>query len=331
MPSSTSSSEREPVAPVRSLVCGGLLLVAAAAGVQLADPIPPILTGNDQSQEQYESFRAHVEQEGPYDVIVFGNSMARQAIISASLMTNLGPDLRVFNYASGGTSSQMLPYQIEMAHGIDRPPHSIIVLSLRHTGVVRREVEQRLQIVKSSPYGAALSDPLPWRGELRRWLLDNVSLYAQRYDMKSVLIGEIPESRKRGKFTRKYGYRSARQRDPEELDWEGRCDQYTYWEPAGEIKMGELAGTIGMLQERGSSVTLTPAAVHPPGRALLARGAGDDPEDAGRDHGARSPHRRQGADPARLAAVRAGGVHRHDPPQHEGRPALLGVALVRAA
>ena len=32
----------------------------------------PVLTGSDRSMEQYEAFRAHLESEGPSDLVVFG-------------------------------------------------------------------------------------------------------------------------------------------------------------------------------------------------------------------------------------------------------------------
>lgn len=244
----------------------GALLAATAVALQVANIEPPILTGNDQSMEQYESFRAHVTRDGPFDMIVFGNSMGRQAINPAVLRSELerrSQNRLIYNYASGGTSAAMLPYQIELAHGIDRPPHSIIVLSLRHTGHVRRDLDDRLEIVRTSPYGSALADPLRWRGRARRWLLDKVAVYGLRYSAKELLLGTTPESRKRGSYTGRYGYRVARQRRPEDLDWEARCAQSPNWQPAGETKMAELSRTIRLLQERGSTVTLVQAAIHP--------------------------------------------------------------------
>jgi hypothetical protein len=160
----------------RSLLWAATSLVLLGVAVQHADFTAPILTGSNQSMDQYESFRAHLERDGAHDLVVFGNSVARQGVdirlLREELEQRLGAPFLAFNFGAGGTPPAMLSYMIDLVYGIDRPRYAVIVVTPGLAGAGVRE--QAGRELRESPYGEALHDPVRWRGALRRWSLDHL-------------------------------------------------------------------------------------------------------------------------------------------------------------
>ena len=168
-----------------ALVFAFLLLGLAAAAVQVAKPQLPVLTGSDKSMDQYESWRLHVERDGHHDLIVFGNSVARQSVdvglLEARAGKRLGRHLIGYNFGAGGTNKRSLPILVDLAYGVDQPPILIVVVTPRMVGQPGPRARQRDRLMHASPYGRALTDSVDWRGSLSRWLLDSVSAFGARY------------------------------------------------------------------------------------------------------------------------------------------------------
>ena len=86
------------------------LLALVVAAIQLGDRlglvVAPILTGSDTSMQQYESFRAHAERDGHHNLVVLGNSIARQSVnirrLRRELEPRLGRTIAGYHFAAGG-------------------------------------------------------------------------------------------------------------------------------------------------------------------------------------------------------------------------------------
>lgn len=267
MRSSTSSSDgrESPRLSARALAAAAAVLAGAAAYGELAPTAPAVLTGSSQSMWQYESFRAHVERDGPHDFIILGNSFARQGVVTRQLDTELqarlGRPVRGYNFASGGVSAPMLPLQTRLAYGIDRPPLCLFVVNPPMLAVWTSLDGIRNRSFEASPYGLAVGDSLRWRGAIRRALLDRVGLFRWRYTLKDRLVGEPPSPRRIGKYHEAAGF-AVIAADPEDLRWGTVQRRYRNWSIAAERNV-MLAEAARVARNRGARVVLVEAARHP--------------------------------------------------------------------
>jgi hypothetical protein len=256
----------EATRPTYSLLLVSALLASVVVFTQVGSFVPPILTGSDKSMEQYESLRIHVERDGPLDAIVIGNSSARQGVITrrliAELEEELGQPVRAYNFSAGGTGARMLPYLVELAYGIDRPPNCIFVLTPRiFIASWTETAEERLALVERSPYYEALADPLPWRSAVRRMLLDRVSLFGLRFRVKRWLLGQATPPREPGRYDENLGYQ-LRKRTPKELQWEKVRRRLHDWR-IHENRNRAIAEAVRLAQSYGARVWLVEGALHP--------------------------------------------------------------------
>jgi hypothetical protein len=246
-------------------VAAAAVLAGAAAYGELAPSAPAVLTGSSQSMWQYESFRAHVDRDGPHDFIVLGNSFARQGVrtrlLDAELQAGLGRPVRGYNFASGGVSAPMLPLQTRLAYGIDQPPLCLFVINPPMLAVWTSLDGVRNRSFEASPYGLAVGDSLRWRGAIRRALLDGVGLFRWRYTLKDRLVGEPPAPRRIGRYHEAAGF-AVIAADPDDLEWATVQRRYRNWSIEAE-RNGMLAEAVRVARDRGARVILVEAARHP--------------------------------------------------------------------
>jgi hypothetical protein len=258
--------------PGRSLLATGALLLAAGLAVQWGGVEAPILTGSDHSMTQYEMLRASVAVEGTNDLVVFGNSVARQGVQPALLRRWLrhsdGRPLRAFNFAAGGSAASDLPFLADLLFGVDRPAYCVLVLTPGMLAGWREAVDGRSQALAESPYGRAIGDPLRWRGAIGRWLLDHVALFGVRYALKSALLAEPAPDRQVGGYDRRYGFVSSRRDAAPSLDWERRARALRRWEPSEE-RQRSLRDAVRAVRAHGAEVWLVEGPLHPHARQFL--------------------------------------------------------------
>jgi hypothetical protein len=259
--------------PGRALLMTAALLALMAAAAQLGDFTPTILTGSDRSMDQYESFRIHVQRDGPHDLIVFGNSVARQAVdtprLRRLLAEEFGRPVLAYNFGAGGTMPPMLPYIVKLAYGVDQPRFCVVVLTPRMAAAWSSGVEERSRTLRESPYGVALHDPIRWRGALRRWLLDHVAIFALRYSAKDVILGNQLDRREPAGYSDNFGYRISTHWDRRDARRLLRLSQRMKVWPVSDEKRQVLVDTVRLLQSYGAQVWLAQAPTHPQRIALM--------------------------------------------------------------
>ncbi len=256
----------------KSLITTATLLVVATIVVQYGSFKLPILTGSDKLMEQYEAFRAHVARDGTFDMIVFGSSVARRGIdpdqLSARLHERFDESLRIYNFGVGGTMTPILSYVVDVAYGVDQPPIALLVVGLRMAAAWTDRVADVARIHHTSPYGAALTDPVEVRGRLKRWLLDHVAISGLRYSLKSALLGETEEKRRAGFYDGRNGFRQIGKVPESQQRWDLVNERMSEWAPT-EAKRQILLHSVRHLQKRAAEVWLVQAPVHPRRLALL--------------------------------------------------------------
>ena len=155
---------------LKSLIGAAALLSMGVLVAQFGSFTPPILTGSNKLMEQYEAFCGHIEHEGPFDVIVLGNSVARRGIdpiqLSEHLEERLGHSLRIYNFGVGGMTTPALGYVTDLAYGVDQPSTALVVLGLRMAAAWTPRVKDLVEIQLTSPYGQAVTDPGPSVGKI---------------------------------------------------------------------------------------------------------------------------------------------------------------------
>ncbi len=260
----------------KSLIIAAALLVLGMMSAKWILIRPTILTGSNKLMTQYESFRAHVENEGSFDVIVFGNSVARQGIeplqLGARLSERFGKPIRVYNFGTGGMTELTLPYTSDMAYGVDQPSVALLVVGLRIPTARSQGAHERAETQHASPYGQAFADPVEWRGWLKRWLLDHVTAFRVRYSLKSTILGEHITWHKAGVNDGRRGFEYATIVPVDEQRWNLVQKQTGSWSEV-EAKKQVLLDAVLHLKRHAPVVWLIQAPVHP---RRLSRF--DDPE-----------------------------------------------------
>lgn len=250
----------------KSLITTATLLVVAMIVAQYGSFKLPILTGSNKLMEQYEAFRAHIARDGPFDMIVFGNSVARRGIdpdqLSARLHDRFDESLRIYNFGVGGTTTPILGYVVDVAYGVDQPPTALLVVGLRMAAAWTKRVGDVAKIQVASPYGAALTDPVELRGRVKRWLLDHVAITGLRYSLKSALLGETEEKRRAGFYDGRNGFRQIGKVPESQQRWDLVNERMSEWAPT-EAKRQILLRSVRHLQKRAAEVWLVQAPVHP--------------------------------------------------------------------
>jgi hypothetical protein len=245
-----------------TLLWAAALLSALFLGVQVAALQRPVLTGSDQSMAKYDSFRAHVREDGHHDLIIFGNSTAHRGVdvpqLKPRLQDKRGAPVVAYNFGAGGTSAETLPFMIELAYGIDRPPTAVIIVT---PIAIRRRDEGRLASSITSPYGAALYDSVAWRGSLRRWLLDRVELFGVRYALRSRLVGEAPIDWNDRGYDDGYGFHAAL--GQEQPDPSRRRPNRPFQRPMEDDQVQLMVSAVQRLQSYGTEVWLAEVPMNP--------------------------------------------------------------------
>ena len=250
----------------KSLIGSAALLSVGVWVAQFGSFTPPILTGSNKLMEQYEAFRGHVEHEGPFDIIVFGNSVARRGVdpiqLSEHLEERWGDSLRIYNFGVGGTTTPAFGYVVDMAYGVDQPVTALAVLGLRMAAAWAPRVNDLVEIRLTSPYGRAVTDPVRWRGKLQRWLLDHVQVFGLRFSLKAALLNEGEKVRRVGSYDGKRGYRPTATVGGADQRWDIVRERKKEWAPdAGRRQV--LFDAIDHLTNRAKEVWLIQAPVHP--------------------------------------------------------------------
>jgi hypothetical protein len=245
-----------------ALLCGMASLTALFGSVQIAAPQPSILTGSDTSMTQYQSFRANVAQDGPHDLILFGSSTAQQGIdtlvLKSRLQDKLGEPIVAFNFGAGGTSAATLPFHIELAYGVDRPPTAVIMLTPQ---AAKTNDGHRLALAIDSPYGAALYDPVSWRGALRRWLLDHIQLFGVRHRIRAAMVGDTPVKWQNNGYDDSFGYHPPSRHETVDPSKARPYRQFTVPMADGQVDL--LVTSVRRLQSYGAEVWLTESPMNP--------------------------------------------------------------------
>lgn len=271
-----------PVRPGCALLAVAGMCTIAIAIAQLGDFTQPILTGSRRLMFQYEALRAHVERDGPNDVVVIGSSVARQSVASDWLRRHLeyadGRPIRAFNFASAGmVATASLPIALELMFGVDQPVHALLVVTIRMAGAWTKARYANVAMLNTSPYGRAVFDPVRWRGAADRWLLDRVALAGLRYRMKRAWLG-LPDpapNRRVGGYDELRGHISSQQEADSEMQWDRLADALAPYE-LGALKRQTLLDAIRRLQSGGTRVWLVEAPHHPRARHLLPDPANDE-------------------------------------------------------
>ena len=252
------------------------LLASVVATVQVGDRLDlfaqPVLTGSDKSMEQYESFRAHVERDGHHDLVVLGNSIARQSLdiqqLQRELEPALGRRLVGYNFGAGGTPPNALDVVAGLVYGIDDPEICVIVMTARMLAAWDDQMTDRGGLMHTSPYGQAILDPIAWRGAIQRWLLDNVALARMRYGVREVVSGDPPARRTRGGYDSALGYLATRKGTATEESWERVRERLANAPFDLKGRPEFLLEQIRGIQAKGAEVWLVEGALHP--RRLVA-------------------------------------------------------------
>jgi hypothetical protein len=241
-------------------------LVVIVLVAQVSGRTPPVLTGSDKSMEQYEAFRANVERDGPHDLIVLGNSIARQSIDPRQLQRALsdarGNAVKAYNFAAGGTPPMALDLLAELAYGVDDPEICIVVLTPRMAAAWTSDTPDRAQLMLASPYGLAIRDPVHWRGEARRWLLDHVAISGLRYGLRDSLLGTPPVPRRRGTYDEQLGFLTSEAHAAGPAVWRRIREQSRDW-LVTEEKRRTLLEVVKRIRSLGPEVWLVQGATHP--------------------------------------------------------------------
>jgi hypothetical protein len=213
---------------------------------------------------QYESFRLHVERDGPHDLIFIGNSFTRQGVdireFEQRLEDRTGRRLRSFNFGAGGTALRSLPSLTQLAYRVDQPGVCVLVI----TPSMFSFDDRVPPTIVESPYGAALLDPVRRRGALTLWLLDNVELFAQRFVLKNSLLAEPAGQLIAAEFQTDRGFQRAIQRKREDRGGEAlaqkRREKFRVIVPNA---LPLLLSTIALAQSAGAEVWLVEGAMNP--------------------------------------------------------------------
>ena len=250
-----------------SIVLSAAIVALVVAIAQLADLRAPILTGSDKSMQQYESFRLHVERDGHHELVVFGNSIARQSVNIQQLQRQvepvLGRPLVAYNFAAGGTPPNALDVLVDLVYSLDAPEICVVVLTVMMTAARNEAVIERANMMHESPYGRALRDPVPWRGPLQQWLLDNVAFTRLRYALREAALGELPSERQPGVYNPERGYKQTQKRATSGKSWESVLEKMRNARFETEEKRQVLLEMVRGIQAHGAEVWLVEGAFHP--------------------------------------------------------------------
>jgi hypothetical protein len=232
-----------------------------------------ILTGYKGSMFQYESLRAHVARDAGLDLVVIGDSFARQSVDMPLLIEALGergrPGLRGYNVAAGGISGPMLSFLTWLVYGAVQPEYCILVTAPVSFSGWSELIEPRSLTVAESPYGVAFTDPVRWRGVLQRFLLDHVGLFTLRFSAKQLLIGGDLQEREAGGLQEDLGFTP---RDDQAAEPGPRArDRLEDSSGFAEIERS-LAAAIDIPRTAGAQVWLVEGVTHPDVIATLKRG-----------------------------------------------------------
>lgn len=226
----------------------------------------PVLTGNDHWADQYESFRAHVTRDGPHELLILGNSVARQGVrvrlMSSALGDRFGVVVQAYNFGAGGTDGSTLPLLTRLAYGVDRPGWCVFVVAPPMVAGRTDLKETNRRFLLSSPYGRALTDPLGWRAAIRRSLLDHVTLCRLRYAIKAFLRGEPQELHHASGHRVGAGYLGIPEAPPGPLPWERLLPAYREWVIDAASAAG-LVDAVRLAQTHGTRVWIAEAPTHP--------------------------------------------------------------------
>ena len=259
-------SRTPPQGSKRSLLVASALVSVALAATQWAGSAPPVLTGSDRLMTQYESLRAHVARGERHDLIVFGNSVARQSVdvvaLQERLAEELGRPFSAFNFGAGGACLPVLPLAAELVYGVEAPTIALVVVTPRMASSWSEDREQWTRLVRASPYGRAIGDDVRWRGACSRWLLDHVAAYGLRARLAGLLLGRPHFPRERGGYDAARGFGTWPPQGPEVLARQRAMDRSCDW-TVGAAKEAELVELVRALQARAARVLLVEAAVRP--------------------------------------------------------------------
>ncbi len=279
MHSSTSSSDpgttgSDAGGAVRSLGFAMAIVLVFAGLLQTAALPKPILTGSDRSMGQYESLKLHVARDGGYDVLFLGNSFTRQGvdveIFDKDIKQRTGRIVESFNFGAGGTPLSVLPHVTRLAFRADTPTTSVFVL-VPQMFSFRSDTGSA---AAASPYGEAFADPIALRGALSLWLLDRVSLFAQRFGIKSALVFDHDAQRIEAKHQDRRGFQPNTRTAPppprDELSNRARVRRLARISPRAYAKLVE---SIGIAKAAGSQVWLVEGVANPDHFSLIDKPA----------------------------------------------------------
>jgi hypothetical protein len=204
------------------LSLGVSCVVVAVLGplLSLLGTAPATLTGHDDSMTKYESLREHVRRDGPDDVVAIGSSVFRRGVIPGVVSRRMASLLRparaprVFNFGVPGHNVATYPMLVKLVIGVDRPQLLVLLVTPRAIDASARHLPEWAEIALGSPYGLALEDPLPVRGDLRRLLLDHWSFLTYAPTLRAGLLGEESEEpRERGVYDPNRGFAASPARE----------------------------------------------------------------------------------------------------------------------